>query len=152
MALRGLEEFPDLQINDAIAQQEWRHALQLIEKREKRLKKDQSVDWLTVFAKTACKASVLFLLPESAKRRQGRSLLDSLYEKKPPVVDVSAAMTIQAFAEQRKDIDPRIDELWLKVANAHPSNEGMHRHWFSAKFCTKNWQGARKVRTSRVTT
>ncbi|KAL9031855.1 MAG: hypothetical protein Q9196_000169 [Gyalolechia fulgens] len=140
MALRGLEELPDLQINDAIAQQDWRHALQLIEKREKRAKKDQSVDWLK-----ACKASVLFLLPESAKHRQGRSLLDSLYEKKPPVVDINAAMTIQAFAEQRKDFDPRIDELWMQVANAHPNDEGMHKHWFSAKFCTKDWQGARKA-------
>ncbi|KAL9007123.1 MAG: hypothetical protein Q9188_000158 [Gyalolechia gomerana] len=140
MALRGLGELPDLQISDAIAQQEWRHALQLIEKREKKMKKDQSVDWLT-----ACKASVLFFLPESAKHQQGRSLLDSLYEKRPPVVDINAAMTIQAFAEQRKDFDPRIDELWLQVANAHPSDEGIHRHWFSAKFCTKDWQGARKA-------
>ncbi|KAL9605137.1 MAG: hypothetical protein Q9219_000071 [cf. Caloplaca sp. 3 TL-2023] len=47
MALHGLEELPDLQINDAIAQHEWRHALQLIEKREKK-SKSQSSDWLVV--------------------------------------------------------------------------------------------------------
>lgn len=47
MALLRLE-VPDSQINDAIDQREWRHALQLIEKREKRLKRDETIDWLTV--------------------------------------------------------------------------------------------------------
>ncbi|KAL8699661.1 MAG: hypothetical protein Q9224_001319, partial [Gallowayella concinna] len=48
LALRGLKDLPDLQIQDAIAQDEWRHALQLIEKRERRLKKGQTNDWLAV--------------------------------------------------------------------------------------------------------
>lgn len=47
MALLRLE-LPDSQINDAIDQREWRHALQLIERREKKLKKDETIDWLTV--------------------------------------------------------------------------------------------------------
>ncbi|KAL8843581.1 MAG: hypothetical protein Q9170_000085 [Blastenia crenularia] len=153
MALRGLDELPDVQINDAVVQHEWRHALQLIEKREKKAKRDQPIDWLTVSASIqwiakfnqACKASILLLLPEPAKQRQGRSLLDSLYERKPPVVNVNAAMIIQAFAEQRKDLDVRIDGLWLQAANAHSNDEGMHRHWFNAKFSNKDWQGARKA-------
>lgn len=62
------------------------------------------------------------------------------------MVDATAAMIIQVFAEQRKDFDPRIDVLWTQVANAHPNDEAIHRHWFHAKFCTKDWQGARKVR------
>lgn len=48
MAIRGLE-LPDSQISDAIVQDEWRRALQLIEKREKKLKKDETLDWLTVW-------------------------------------------------------------------------------------------------------
>lgn len=48
LALRGLKDHSDQQIHDAIVQEEWRHALQMIEKREKKLKKGQINDWLTV--------------------------------------------------------------------------------------------------------
>ena len=63
------------------------------------------------------------------------------------MVDVNAAMAVQAFAEQRKDFDPRIDVLWTQVANAHPNDEELHQRWFNVKFRTKDWQGARKVGT-----
>ncbi|KAL8655697.1 MAG: hypothetical protein Q9210_000719 [Variospora velana] len=139
MALLRLE-VPDSQINDAIDQREWRHALQLIEKREKRLKRDETIDWLT-----ACKASIQMLLPEVTKQRQGHALLDTLYQRKPPVVDVTAVMTIEAFSEYRKDSDARLDVLWTQVANANPNNEGLHRYWFKKRFQTKDWQGARKA-------
>ncbi|KAL9013220.1 MAG: hypothetical protein Q9173_002077 [Seirophora scorigena] len=139
MALLRLE-LPDSQINDAIDQHEWRHALQLIERREKKLKKDETVDWLT-----ACKASIQMLLPEATKRRQGHLLLDTLYQRKPLVVDVTAVMTIEAFSEYRNDFDARLDVLWAQVANANPSNEGLHRYWFKKRFRTKDWQGARKA-------
>lgn len=48
LALRGLKDLPDLQIQDAIAQNDWRHALQLIERRERKFKKGQKNDWLEV--------------------------------------------------------------------------------------------------------
>ncbi len=48
LALRGLKDHPDQQIHDVIVQEEWRHALQLVERREKKLKKAQVNDWLTV--------------------------------------------------------------------------------------------------------
>ncbi|KAL8908750.1 MAG: hypothetical protein Q9207_000607 [Kuettlingeria erythrocarpa] len=133
-------ELPDSQILDAIDQGEWRHALQLIEKKERRLKKDETIDWLT-----ACKASVLLLLPELAKQRQGRILLELLYERKPPVVDVRAVMTIETFAKRRKDFDDRIDVLWGHAANARPKDEELHRSWFKMRFWVKDWQGARKA-------
>ncbi|KAI4120089.1 MAG: hypothetical protein LQ345_000045 [Seirophora villosa] len=139
MALLRLE-LPDSQINDAIDQREWRHALQLIERREKKLKKDETIDWLT-----ACKAFIQILLPEATKRRQGHLLLDTLYQRKPPVVDVTAVMTIEAFSEYRNDFDARLDVLWAQAANANPSNEGLHRYWFKKRFRTKDWQGARKA-------
>ncbi|KAI4147842.1 MAG: hypothetical protein LQ341_001715 [Variospora aurantia] len=139
MALLRLE-VPDSQINDAIDQREWRHALQLIEKREKRLKRDETIDWLT-----ACKASIQMLLSEVTKQRQGHALLDTLYQRKPPVVDVTAVMTIEAFSEYRKDSDARLDVLWTQVANANPNNEGLHRYWFKKRLQTKDWQGARKA-------
>ena len=48
LSLRGRKDQPDLHIHHAIAQKDWRRALQLIEKREKRLKKGQPNDWLMV--------------------------------------------------------------------------------------------------------
>lgn len=48
LALRDLRDHPDQQIHDAIIDEEWRRALQMIEKREKKLKKGQTSDWLTV--------------------------------------------------------------------------------------------------------
>ncbi|KAL8773116.1 MAG: hypothetical protein Q9209_001792 [Squamulea sp. 1 TL-2023] len=140
LALRGLKDNPDLQIHDAIVSAEWRHALQLIEKREKKLKKGQANDWLT-----ACKASVLITLPEPAKQRQGRTLLDALYTRTSPVVDFNAVETIQSFAEMRHELDPRIETLWMQLANAQPSDEELHRHWFKSCFRKRDWQGGRKV-------
>ncbi|KAI4261185.1 MAG: hypothetical protein L6R42_003613 [Xanthoria sp. 1 TBL-2021] len=140
LALRGLKDHSDQQIHDAIVQEEWRHALQMIEKREKKLKKGQINDWLT-----ACKASVLLMLPEPVKRRQGRVLLDSLYSKNPPVVDFNAAETLQSFAELRHESDPRMDTLWMQAANAQPTDEQLHKHWFLSRFRMRDWQGARKA-------
>lgn len=88
------------------------------------------------------------LLSEVTKQRQGHALLDTLYQRKPPVVDVTAVMTIEAFSEYRKDSDARLDVLWTQVANANPNNEGLHRYWFKKRLQTKDWQGARKVRMS----
>ena len=48
LALRDLRNHPEQQIYDAIVEEEWRRALQMIEKREKKLKKGQTSDWLTV--------------------------------------------------------------------------------------------------------
>ncbi|KAL8789864.1 MAG: hypothetical protein Q9213_000932 [Squamulea squamosa] len=140
LVLRGLKDHPDLQIHDAIVSAEWRHALQLIEKREKKLKKGQTNDWLT-----ACKASILLTLPEPAKQRQGRTLLGALYARTPPVIDFNAVETIQSFAELRHELDPRIETLWMHSANAQPSDEELHRHWFKSCFRKRDWQGARKA-------
>ncbi|KAL8813455.1 MAG: hypothetical protein Q9200_000252 [Gallowayella weberi] len=140
LALRGLEDLPDLQIQDAIAQNEWRRALQLVEKRERKLKKGQINDWLA-----ACKSSVLLMLTEPAKQRSGRALLDSLLVRNPPVVDFNAVQTIQTFAELRKEIDPRIDNMWMQAANAQPNDEELHKHWFQSRFRMRDWQGARKA-------
>ncbi|KAL8857000.1 MAG: hypothetical protein Q9178_006405 [Gyalolechia marmorata] len=140
LSLRGLKDQPDLHIHHAIAQKEWRRALQLIEKREKRVKKGQTNDWLM-----ACKASVLLMLPEPPKQRQGRTLLDSLHVKSPPMVDFDAVETIQSFAELRHEIDPRINTLWMQAANAQPSDEQLHQHWFLSRFRMRDWQGARKA-------
>ncbi|KAL8674694.1 MAG: hypothetical protein Q9168_000926 [Polycauliona sp. 1 TL-2023] len=140
LALRGLKDHPDQQIHNAIADAEWRHALQMVEKREKRLKKGQANDWLT-----ACKASVLLMLPEPAKRRQGRVLLDSLYSRSPPVVDFNAVETIQSFVELRHENDPRVDTLWMQAANTQPGDEHLHIRWFQSRFRMRDWQGARKA-------
>ncbi|KAL8999299.1 MAG: hypothetical protein Q9169_001844 [Polycauliona sp. 2 TL-2023] len=140
LALRGLKDHSDQQIHDAIVHQEWRHALQMIEKREKKLKKGQINDWLT-----ACKASVLLMLPEPAKQRQGRELLDSLYSKDPPVVDFNAVETIQSFVELRQESEPRMDTLWMQAANKQPSDEQLHIRWFQSRFRMSDWQGARKA-------
>lgn len=94
----------------------------------------------------ACKASVLLLLPEPTKQRQGRALLDFLLERNPAVVEFNAVIIIQAFADERRESDSRIDGLWMKAANAHPNNEVLHRHWFEVRFLRKDWQGAQKVR------
>lgn len=47
MALSGAE-LPERQLNDAIQRCDWRHAIQLIERQEKKLKKEESADWLAV--------------------------------------------------------------------------------------------------------
>ncbi|KAL8808349.1 MAG: hypothetical protein Q9182_000169 [Xanthomendoza sp. 2 TL-2023] len=146
LALRGLEDLPDLQIQDSIAQNEWRRALQLIEKRERKLKKGQMNDWLA-----ACKSSILLMLAEPTKQRSGRALLDSLLVRSPPVVDFNAVETIQTFAELRKEIDPRIDNMWMQAANAQPNDEELHQHWFKSRFRMRDWQGARKgLKNGRV--
>ncbi|CAO1596555.1 hypothetical protein XANCAGTX0491_000393 [Xanthoria calcicola] len=85
------------------------------------------------------------MLPEPAKRRQGRVLLDTLYSKTPPVVDFNAVETIQSFAELRHEPDPRMDILWMQAANAQPTDEQLHRHWFLSRFRMRDWQGARKA-------
>lgn len=90
------------------------------------------------------------MLPDAAKQRQGRALLESLYSRKPPVVDIRAVMTIEAFAKERNDIDDRIDVLWSHATNARPNDDDLHRHWFKMRFWAKDWQGARKVRTHRA--
>ncbi|KAI4258318.1 MAG: hypothetical protein LQ352_001256 [Teloschistes flavicans] len=136
-ALRGLSELPDAQIDGAIKRQEWRLALQLIEKKEKELKKDEASDWLA-----ACKASVLLLLPEPAKQDQGRTLLNTLLEKTPTV---DTLVIMQAFAEQRIDSDPRINALWLKVVNSNMDDEDLHKRWFKTKVEIKDWREARKA-------
>ncbi|KAL8730427.1 MAG: hypothetical protein Q9166_004065 [cf. Caloplaca sp. 2 TL-2023] len=157
-ALRGLKDLPDLQINDAIAQDEWRLALRLIEKREKKLKKGETNDWLAVcnlcyaittqltnsYAK-ACKASVLLMLPEPTKQRQGRTLLDSLLTRKPPVIDFNAVETIDFFSQLRAEIEPQTDALWMQAANAQPNDEELHKHWFKTRLRMRDWQGARKA-------
>lgn len=53
-ALRGLSELPDAQIDDAIQRQEWTLALQLIEQKEKKLKKNEASDWLAVWSSLHC--------------------------------------------------------------------------------------------------
>ncbi len=63
------------------------------------------------------------------------------------MVDFDAVETIQAFAELRHEVDPRINTLWMQAANAQPSDEQLHQHWFLARFRMRDWQGARKVRT-----
>ncbi|KAL9042730.1 MAG: hypothetical protein Q9180_000388 [Flavoplaca navasiana] len=152
LALRDLKDHPDQQIHDAIIDEEWRRALQMIEKREKKTKKGQTSDWLTgtfleltrAYTK-ACKASVLLMLPEPAKKRQGRLLLDAILSRDPPVIDFNAVETIQSFAELRHEIDPRIDNLWMQAANAQPSDEQLHKCWFHSRFRMRDWQGARKA-------
>ncbi|KAL9638943.1 MAG: hypothetical protein Q9204_001304 [Flavoplaca sp. TL-2023a] len=159
LALRDLRDHPDQQIHDAIIDEEWRRALQMIEKREKKTKKGQTSDWLTVGTTSwqgtfleltraytkACKASVLLMLPEPAKKRQGRLLLDSILSRNPPVIDFNAVETIQSFAERHHEIDPRIDNLWMQAANAQPSDEQLHKCWFHSRFRMRDWQGARKA-------
>ncbi|KAL8702942.1 MAG: hypothetical protein Q9201_003896 [Fulgogasparrea decipioides] len=142
-ALQELRNFPDAQIHDALTQNEWRVALQMIEKKEKKLKKGRSDDWLA-----ASKASLLLMLPEPTKQRQGRTLLDLLLEKSPPIVDLNALVVIETLAEQRKESDPRINALWLKAANAQPKDEQLYKHWFRTRFCSKDWQNARKAATT----
>ncbi|KAL8695485.1 MAG: hypothetical protein Q9218_000063 [Villophora microphyllina] len=144
-ALRGLKELPDAQINDAVKRQDWRVALQLIEQKEKKPKKDEPKDWLA-----ACKASVLLLLPEPAKQQQGRALLEALLAKTPTVGDHDALVIIQAFADQRMDDDPRINALWLKTVNADYKNEDLHKLWFKTKMESRDWQDARKVREAKI--
>lgn len=85
------------------------------------------------------------MLPEPAKRRQGRVLLDSLYSKTPPVVEFNAVETLQSFAELRHESDPRMDTLWMQAANAQPTDEQLHKRWFLSRFRMRDWQGARKV-------
>ncbi|KAL8880179.1 MAG: hypothetical protein Q9198_002364, partial [Flavoplaca austrocitrina] len=152
-------DHPDQQIHDAIIDGEWRRALQMIEKRERKMKKGQTSDWLTVGTTSwqgtfleltraytkACKASVLLMLPEPAKKRQGRLLLDSILSRNPPVIDFNAVETIQSFAELHHEIDPRIDNLWMQAANAQPSDEQLHKCWFHSRFRMRDWQGARKA-------
>ncbi|KAL8709120.1 MAG: hypothetical protein Q9220_006141 [cf. Caloplaca sp. 1 TL-2023] len=140
MELRPPKDSADVQVNDAMEKEEWRHALQLIEKREKKLKKGQANDWLM-----ACKASVLLMLPEPTKKSQGDSALGVLFEKSPPVVDFNALVILQTSAERRNDLDPRLNTLWTKAANAQPNDEGLHIYWFKKCFWLDDWQGARKV-------
>ena len=98
----------------------------------------------------ACKASILLNLPESAKRKQGRVLLDTLLNRESPIVDLDALITIQDFAGQRDESDdPRLDLLWQRAAKASPQNEELHRQWFMSKFWAKHWIGAQKARKQR---
>ncbi|KAL8953648.1 MAG: hypothetical protein Q9222_000485 [Ikaeria aurantiellina] len=138
--LRPFKDPADAQLYDAINKDEWRRALQLIEKREKKLKKGLLSDWLM-----ACKASVLLMLPEPVKKSQGRSALETLFERNPPIVDFNALVTLQMFAEKRNDLDPRISTFWMKAATAQPGDEDLHTYWFNKCFWLDDWQGARKA-------
>ena len=74
--------------------------------------------------------------------------LGVLLERKPPVDDIETLMALDAIAEAKGEIEPRLQQIWQRAAGARPHDEKLHKDWFRFKFQVGNLRAAQQASQS----
>lgn len=69
-------------------------------------------------------------------------------ERKPPVDDIETLRALDAMAEARGELEPRLLQVWQRAAGARPQDEKLHMIWFRSKFQVGNLRAAQQATQS----
>jgi N-terminal acetyltransferase B complex non-catalytic subunit len=141
-------------IHDAIEGENWKQALQICEKWQKKGEKSDHFQVRTfhelldldakIFLK-AIKAFVLAKQHDAATRQRGIDETVSLCRRTPAVTDLAALHQIQ---DSLKDLSLSAEEgttLWDRAVAAKPDDKDLAMTWLNRSIAENNWQGAQKV-------
>ena len=91
---------------------------------------------------------MLLLWPEATRNQQGFKELAILLERKPPVDDIETLRALDAIADAKGDIEPRLRQVWQRAAGSRPQDEKLHIVWFRSKFGVGDLRAAQQASQS----
>ena len=91
------------------------------------------------------KIRVLLLWPEETRNQQGLKELGALLDRKAPVDDIETLYLLDTIADAKRDIEPKLRQVWQKAASARPQDENLHAIWFRSKFHSGNLRAAQQA-------
>ncbi|KAH8428707.1 MDM20/NAA25 family protein [Aspergillus melleus] len=124
-------------IQDAIDGQNFKQALQLI---EKRMKKGEDTRFLKVW-----KAHVLFRHADDTHRQRGIAETLDLCKVDPPATDLD---TLDILYESLQKIGGQADamrSIWERASKAKPQDLDLQMKWFELAFDGDDWKSAQKA-------
>ncbi|KAI9863252.1 MAG: hypothetical protein M1824_000452 [Vezdaea acicularis] len=145
-----LTDRKDNNILDAINHDDWKHAIQLC---QKRIKKGEKGDYLF-----ALHAYVLCHISPPYARGQPLDSLYNLTSKEPPVLDIKVLGILQDAFEYlltrqdvgfSQDVSESVQRcrtmMWERAMKAKPNDETLLKEWFTLSFKCFNWKNAQKA-------
>uniref|UniRef100_A0A093V0Q6 N-alpha-acetyltransferase 25, NatB auxiliary subunit n=1 Tax=Talaromyces marneffei PM1 TaxID=1077442 RepID=A0A093V0Q6_TALMA len=128
------------QIQEAIDAQNFKQALQLI---DKRIKKGENTRFLR-----AWKAHILFLHPDQTHSQQGITATLDICKLDPPTTDLDTIDLLSSTLKAIPGHDVTARSLWEKAAKAKPQDHEIQSQWFLRSFEGEDWKSAQKAAMS----
>ncbi|EXJ65310.1 hypothetical protein A1O7_01651 [Cladophialophora yegresii CBS 114405] len=123
-------------IQDAVASENWKQALQLCDKWAK--KGERSDRFLAV------KASVLVHQSDKAQHDRGRQEVLDLCKRTPPITDSEAIYQLQKTLKSLS-LHEEIPKLWERAVAAGKDNKDLYTRWLNQAIADSNWRSAQKA-------
>ena len=143
-------------IHDAIEGENWKQALQICEKWQKKGEKSDhfqvrtshktAMPWLFMLIyPQAIKAFVLAKQQDAATRQRGIDETISLCGRAPAITDLAALHQIQDTLKGLSLSAEQGTKLWDRAVAAKPDNKELAMTWLYRSIAENDWQSAQKV-------